>query len=120
MNQNTISAGAEHKFQSEFNHKYGFRVLQRTRFTHRRKGCGIQTRAIRARHRLCEIADAQAGNGKRVRTTAPTCRSATVGDSDVSKGATTQRRRKKNRFLAGQKRVEKEGCDVKKYQSQND
>lgn len=48
-------------------------------------------------------ADTQARNGKHVSTTVPTCHSVTLGDSDISKGVTTQTRRKKTQFLTGQK-----------------
>lgn len=42
-------------------------------------------------------------NGKHVSTTVSVSHAVTVGDSDISKGVTTQTRRKGKRFLAGQK-----------------
>lgn len=99
---------------SRFNHKHGLSVLHRQHLPIRRKGFGIRTRAVCTRHQVC---GAQARNSKHVSTTVSTCRGVTLGDSDISKGVTTQRRRKENQFLAGQKWVKKDGCVVKKIRA---
>lgn len=99
---------------SRFDHKHGLYVLHRWHLPIRRKAFGIRTGAVCTRHQVC---GAQVRNSKHVSTTVSTCRRVTLGDSDISKGVTTQRRRKKNQFLAGQKWVKKDGCVVTKIRA---
>ena len=106
-----ISVEAKHRFSGKLNYKDGFHVLHRKYLPTRRKRFGIQTRGVCTQH-LCETA-LKPGRGT-VNMLVQGYQHRSVRDSDISKGVTTQRRKKNNQFLARQKWVRKDGWDVKK------
>ena len=104
-----ISVEAKHRFSGKLNYKDGFHVLHRKYLPTRRKRFGIQTRGVCTQH-LCETV-LKPGRGM-VNMLVQGYQHRSVRDSDISKGVTTQRRRKNNQFLARQKWVRKDGWDV--------
>ena len=110
-----ISVEAKHRFSGKLNYKDGFHVLHRKYLPTRRKRFGIQTRGVCTRH-LCK--KLKPGRGM-VNMLVQRYQHRSVRDSDISKGVTTQRRRKNNQFLAGQKWVRKDGWDVKKKKNES-
>ena len=104
-----ISVEAKHRFSGKLNYKDGFHVLHRKYLPTRRKRFGIQTRGVCTRH-LCKL---KPGQGM-VNMLVQRYQHCSIRDSDISKGVTTQRRRKNNQFLAGQEWGRKDGWDVKK------
>lgn len=103
MYQNNVSAEAKHRLRSKFDYKYGFYVLHRKHLHTRKKGFGIQTRAVCTQQQLREAARKPRRGTVNMLEQRYQRASVTLGDSDISKGVTTWARRKKNEFLAGQK-----------------
>ena len=106
-----IRVEAKHRFSGKLNYKDGFHVLHRKYLPTRRKRFGIQTRGV-CTQRLCETV-LKPGRGM-VNMLVQGYQHRSVRDSDISKGVTTQRRRKNNQFLARHKWVRKDGWDVGK------
>ena len=95
-----IRVEAKHRFSGKLNYKDGFHVLHRKYLPTRRKRFGIQTRGV-CTQRLCETV-LKPGRGM-VNMLVQGYQHRSVRDSDISKGVTTQRRRKNNQFLARHK-----------------